>query len=83
MRTTRAYTVREEYLRTIKRNKRIIKLTQIFLLIFLLILWEVLATTGIIDAFITSKPSEIVKTFFELISHEVGQGYASCPTLGN
>ena len=68
MRTNRAYTVREEYLRTIKRNKRIIKITQISLLIFLIILWEVLANVGIIDSFITSKPSEIIDTFFELIS---------------
>ena len=68
MRTKRVYSVREEYLRTIKRDKRIIKMTQISLLIFLIILWEVLATVGIIDSFITSKPSEIIDTFFELIS---------------
>ena len=68
MRTNRAYTVREEYLRTMKRNKRIIKITQLSLLISLIILWEILANFGIIDSFITSKPSEIVEIFFSLIT---------------
>ena len=68
MRTKRVYSVREEYLRTIKRNKRIIQITQVCLLIYFIILWEALANLGIIDSFITSKPSEILETFFSLLS---------------
>ena len=71
MRNNRVLSVRENYLRTQKRNKRIIKLTQLFILLGLIILWEVLATIGIIDSFITSRPSEIVGTFVEMTSENL------------
>lgn len=71
MRNNRVLSVRENYLRTQKRNKRIIKLTQLFILLGLIILWEVLATIGIIDSFITSRPSEIVDTFVEMTSENL------------
>ncbi len=71
MRTTQKLSVREEYLRTLKRKQRTIKLLQFTVLIIFVILWELLAYFKVIDSFITSKPSEIVKTFFKLISDDL------------
>ena len=41
-------------------------ITQIAVLISFVILWEVLANKGIIDSFITSQPSRMLKTFMNL-----------------
>lgn len=68
MRTNRALSAREVYLRDLKRQKFLVRFTQFSLLITLIIAWEILANLGIIDSFITSKPSEIVNTFFSLLS---------------
>lgn len=59
---------RQEYLAKRRRKKLLIIATQIGLLSFFIILWEVLANVGIIDSFITSKPSGIWKTFMNMLS---------------
>ena len=59
---------RREYLRKNKRNKFLIRFTQIMILIFFIIIWELLANFEIIDSFITSKPSKIAQTFVDMIS---------------
>ena len=51
------------YLKDKKRKKLLILSTQILLLIGLIALWEFAANIGIIDSFITSQPSRILKTF--------------------
>ncbi|MDD4658996.1 MAG: ABC transporter permease, partial [Eubacteriales bacterium] len=56
------------YLRGVRRNKANIFLSQILLLIALLGLWELAATLGWINPFITSQPSGIVKTIVNLYS---------------
>lgn len=53
----------------VKYKKRIF-LTQIFLGIGVLLLWEILANFKIIDKFITSSPTLIVKTIYQLIISE-------------
>lgn len=50
------------YLKQKKRRKAWILFTQIFLLVFFFVLWEVLAQKDILDSFITSQPSRILKT---------------------
>lgn len=60
---------RKKYLRKIKKNKISIILTQLFILIIFIIGWELLAKKGIIDSFITSQPSKILKTFLNLSSN--------------
>lgn len=55
-----------EYLRKIKRRKITILITQISLLIVFFVVWELLARFKIIDAFITSQPSRVLKTFINL-----------------
>ena len=57
---------RKKYLRKIKLNKIAVLSTQIATVIILIALWEILANVGIIDSFIASQPSRIVKTFLNL-----------------
>jgi NitT/TauT family transport system permease protein len=55
-----------EYLKKIKYRKIFILFTQIALVVLIFVLWEVAANLKIIDAFITSQPSRIIKTFLNL-----------------
>jgi len=57
---------RLEYLRSRKVKKTSIILTQILILIVFITLWEVCARLQIIDSFITSQPSRIVRTILNL-----------------
>ena len=62
---------RKKYLKKIKLRKIEILANQIFILIAFIALWEILARTGKIDSFITSQPSRILKTFFNLSSNNL------------
>jgi len=62
---------RKKYLRKISLNKTAIIATQISIVIIFIILWELLANVGILDSFITSQPSRIVKTFMNLTSNDL------------
>ena len=62
---------RKKYLRKIKTRKIEILITQIFIVIAFIALWEILAKKGIIDSFIASQPSRIVKTFMNLSSNNL------------
>lgn len=57
---------RKRYLRKITVTKVSIFITQISLVILFIALWEILANKGIIDSFITSQPSRMLKTFMNL-----------------
>lgn len=57
---------RKKYLRKIRTNKIAVLTTQILIAIGFICVWEVLANAGIIDSFIASQPSRIVKTFMNL-----------------
>ena len=58
------------YIRKLKLETVIVWMLRIFLLIFLLGLWELLARTGVMDPFITSYPSEILVTIKELFAED-------------
>lgn len=58
---------RASYLRSIKRNKTLIRITQISLLVIFIALWEVLARLQVIDSFIMSQPSRIWSTFITMM----------------
>ena len=64
-------TEREKYLRNKRRRRNLIILSQVGLLVSLVAIWEILANIGIIDSFITSKPSRIVETFFKMLSEDL------------
>jgi len=54
------------YLRKLRNRKLAIRFTQISLLIVFFILWEMAAHFKLIDSFITSQPSRIIKTLQNL-----------------
>ena len=60
---------RKKYLRKVKKEKISIILIQISILAIFIIAWELLAKYGIIDSFISSQPSKIIKTFLNLSSN--------------
>ena len=62
---------RKQYLKTKRKNKYLVLLTQILILVIFLGLWEYLATKNIIDSFITSKPSRIIATLMNLGSNDL------------
>ena len=62
---------RKKYLKKNRIKKASIIITQISILIFLIIAWEIAANKGIIDSFIMSKPSKILNTFINLSSNDI------------
>ena len=62
---------RRIYLRKQRRNKIAILTVQILILVGFIAIWEILANFGIIDSFIASQPSRIVKTFFNLSQNDL------------
>lgn len=60
-----------KYKKFLKRKKidfLTTKLYQVLLLVVIVVLWEILTRTGVLDPFFFSSPSRICKTFVELIS---------------
>lgn len=53
---------RKDYLKRIKREKYIIKISQVLILILLFTIWELLSRLNIIDSFMLSSPSKIINT---------------------
>lgn len=62
---------RKIYLKNIRIKKFVILFFQLFILVGFLCLWEIAATQGFIDEFITSKPSRIFDTFLNLTSNDL------------
>ncbi len=54
------------YLKKIKRKKIIISIIQIMLLVLFILMWELLSNKEIINSFIFSSPSKIVKCIIDL-----------------
>ena len=61
----------KDYLRKIKRNKILISVSQITILLIFLLLWESLTYYSIINPFIYSSPSRIIKTIINLINNNL------------
>lgn len=62
---------RKKYLKKVKIQRYKILFTQIFIVVILIMLWEVMANLGKIDSFITSQPSRILKTLANLSSNNL------------
>ena len=62
---------RKKYLKKARLEKVLVLGSQILLLIFFLVVWEFVANRGIIDSFITSSPSRILKTFSNFLSNDL------------
>lgn len=59
----------QAYLKKIKRNNLLVFLIQILIIISFLSTWELLSKYNIINSFIFSSPSKIIKTLISLISN--------------
>lgn len=62
---------RKIYLGNLRKKKIQVFLAQTLILIGFLALWQFLADKGIIDSFITSKPSRILNTFMNLSQNDL------------
>ena len=62
---------RKKYLRKIKRNKTVVLISQILFLIAFIAIWEILAQTKVINSFITSSPSRILKTLMNMNNNDL------------
>ncbi len=59
-----------KYLKKVKREKLFITVSRFLVLILLFGLWELFAYLNVIDSFITSSPSKIVKTTIDLFKND-------------
>ncbi len=55
-----------EFLRALRKKNKVITFTRLGLLLIFIALWEILAATNIVNPFITSSPSRIIKTVISL-----------------
>lgn len=55
-----------KYLKKLKRKSIIVNVSRAGILVIALALWEILVSSGIVDGFLFSSPSRIVKTTIEL-----------------
>lgn len=62
---------RKKYLKQIKLKKISILATQIGIVIAFITIWEICANRGLIDSFITSQPSKILKTLMNLSENKL------------
>jgi len=56
----------QKYIKKRKRNKILVLLTQILLLVIFIVIWQYLSDKHIINDFITSSPKNIIKTIITL-----------------
>ena len=54
------------FLKKIKKNKLFVRIMQLFIIVFLLGIWELSARLNLINTFISSSPSNIIKTIINL-----------------
>lgn len=62
---------RKKYLKTIKKEKILVLVCQFLVLVLFLSIWELGANKGVVDSFITSSPSRILKTFANFSSNNL------------
>ena len=63
----------KKYLKKIKKENIIVRITQISIALLFIIIWELLARFGIINTFISSSPSKVINTIISL--HNQGNLY--------
>ncbi len=58
----------ERFLKSVKKDKRNVLITRIFILVALFTFWEIAGNTGLIDPFLTSTPSRMWKSLLKIYS---------------
>lgn len=61
----------QEFLRQVRLEKTRIRFTQVLILVISFGLWEIFARANIVDSFITSQPTRVLKTIFSLYEEGV------------
>lgn len=56
----------KDYLKKLKINKFLVRFFQIFIIIFLIIIWQIAANNNWINTFISSSPKEVITTIINL-----------------
>lgn len=57
----------KNFLKKRRRKKFLIHISQILIFVIFLALWETLSRSGVINSFLSSSPSQVVKTFMSLL----------------
>lgn len=57
----------ERFLRRMRHRQLTVRIARVLILVLFLLLWEITASTGIIDSFIFSSPSRIALCFREMV----------------
>ena len=57
----------KKYLKEIKKEKIVVIILQLLIIISFLVIWEILSNKNIINSFLFSSPSKVVKTIYNLI----------------
>lgn len=70
MRVKKTLTAQERYLKSVRRSKHKVFFWRIFLCIVFLALWEFCAKYEIINSFIFSSPSKLVRCFLDLLLNQ-------------
>jgi NitT/TauT family transport system permease protein len=65
----------EEYLKSIKKERNFIRITQILIFVFGIIFWETAAQKNIIDTFLTSSPGAILELIVKFINDGIIKRY--------
>ncbi len=58
----------QNYLKKLKKERIIIHITQIIIVLVFFLIWEILTRMKILNSFLYSSPSKIITTFFNLLS---------------
>ncbi len=71
MKRNRIKSDREQYLASLKREKKLVNFSRAIVLIVIIAIWELLARFKIIDSFIMSQPSRIATTLVNMAKEDL------------
>ena len=61
------------YLKKLKKERILVRLFQLLIIVIFIVVWQILANNGIINTFIASSPKKVVETIISL--HKTGDLY--------
>lgn len=60
----------KKYLKKIKKEKKVVITLQLLIISSFLVIWEILSNNNIINSFLFSSPSKVIKTIYSLICRQ-------------
>ena len=61
------------YLKKLKKERILVRLFQLLIIVIFIVVWQILANNGIINTFIASSPKKVIETIISL--HKTGDLY--------